>query len=92
MPRAMSRTSKALLLIVLGSSALAGRATVTPQARLEAIGLGRNPAGETCVATRNWSDPAVPDRFARAYTIACSGVAASRPLGTVRAIKATTEA
>ncbi|PTQ65182.1 CHAT domain-containing protein [Sphingomonas sp. PP-CE-3G-477] len=92
MPRSMPRTYKALMMMALGSSALAGCATVTPQARLETVGLGRNPAGEACIATRNWSDPGVPDRFARAYTIACSGVAASRPLGTVRAIKATAEA
>jgi CHAT domain-containing protein/tetratricopeptide (TPR) repeat protein len=92
MPRSKPRTHKALMMMVLGGSALTGCATVTPQARLETVGLGRNPAGEACVATRNWSDPAAPDQFARAYTIACSGVAASRPLGTVRAIKATAEA
>lgn len=92
MPRAIPRSHQTLMMMALGGSALAGCATVTPQARLETVGLGRNPAGEACVATRNWSDPAVPDRFARAYTIACSGVAASRPLGTVRAIKATAEA
>ncbi len=92
MPRVIQSNRNALLIVALCGSALAGCATVTPQARLETVGLGRNTAGEACVATRNWSDPAAPDRFARAYTIACSGVAASRPLGTVRVVKATTDA
>ncbi len=88
MPRSMLRTRTTLMMAALGGTALAGCATVTPPARLETVGLGRNAAGEACVATRNWSDPAAPDRFARAYTIACSGVASSRSLGTVRAVKA----
>ncbi len=92
MPRMMLRPRHALMIAALGSSALVQGAGVTPIARMETIGLGRNAAGETCVATRNWTDPAVPDRFDRAYIIACSGVAASRPLGTVRAVRAAGEA
>jgi CHAT domain-containing protein len=88
MPRAKLHTRAVLMMAALGGTTLAGCATVTPPARLDTVGLGRNAAGETCVATRNWADPGVPDRFARAYTIACSGVAASRALGTVRAVKA----
>ncbi len=88
----MPRPRHALMIAALGSSALVQAAGVTPIARMETIGLGRNAAGESCVATRNWADPAVPDRFDRAYTIACSGVAASRPLGTVRAVRTSREA
>ena len=58
------------------ASLLAGCSTVTP-ARLDSFSLGRNVAGEGCLAQRNWSDPATPDRFARAYALTCSGVAAN---------------
>ncbi|MES2054487.1 MAG: CHAT domain-containing protein [Pseudomonadota bacterium] len=68
---------------------LTGCATVTPAARLDSFSLGRNPAGEACIASREWRDPATPDTFARSYTITCQNVAASRPLGSIRAVART---
>lgn len=81
------------LSLSLGATAslLAGCSTVTP-ARLDSFSLGRNVAGEGCLAQRNWSDPATPDRFARAYALTCSGVAANRQLGSLRVIAPTAEA
>ena len=66
--------------------ALAGCASVPPPARLETFNVGRNAAGETCLAARSWNDPGAPDAFARAYAITCSSAAANRPLGTVRVV------
>ena len=68
---------------------LAGCVSTPPPARLDTFSLGRNAAGEACVAARNWSDPAAPDAFARSYQITCQNVAASRPLGALHAIKRT---
>lgn len=71
---------------------LAGCASVPPPTRLESFALGRNASGETCMAARNWSDPGAPDPFARAYALTCSGAAANRPLGTLRAVSRSAEA
>lgn len=71
---------------------LSGCATVAPVGRLDSFSLGRNAAGEACVASRTWNDAAAPDTFARAYIVTCQNVAASRPLAAMRAIKQTPEA
>lgn len=71
---------------------LASCATVRAPDRPDVVTLGRNPSGEPCVASRNWSDPAVPDPFARAYAITCRGVTASRPVGSIRIVPATAAA
>lgn len=60
--------------------------------RADVISLGRSASGEPCVASRNWRDSAVSDPFARAYTISCRGVAASRAVGVIRVIPDTPEA
>lgn len=82
----IDRSIVALLSASAGGLLLAGCATPQHSARLERFALGRNAAGETCAAARNWSDPAAPDPFARAYALTCSGAAANRPLGTLRAV------
>jgi hypothetical protein len=58
----------------------------------DTVALGRNPAGELCFAERDWHDPAVPDPFARSYAITCRSVSASRPVGSVRIVPATSQA
>jgi CHAT domain-containing protein len=74
------------------AATLAGCGAAPPPARLDSFSLGRNAAGEPCVASRNWQDPATPDPFARAYAITCSNATAARSLGTVRAVEQTAEA
>lgn len=86
------RVSAPLLSISAVAVLLAGCATVPPPTRLDSFGLGRNVSGETCVAARNWGDPASPDPFARAYALTCSGAATNRPLGTLRAVSRAPEA
>ena len=68
---------------------LAGCTSAPRPARLDSFTLGRNSAGEACVASRNWNDPAAPDAFARSYRMTCQNVAASRPLGALHAVKRT---
>ena len=72
---------------VLAATALAGCATTPPPARLDSFSLGSNAAGERCSAARTWNDPGAPDAFSRAYAITCSSATASRPLGSVRAVR-----
>lgn len=81
--------SIAVLALTLASCATTGRG---PALTADTISLGRNTAGEACVATRDWRDPAVPDAFARSYAITCGGVSASRPVGSVRVVPATPSA
>lgn len=88
----IDRVSAPWLSISAVAVLLSGCATVPTPTRLESFGLGRNVTGETCVAARNWSDPATSDPFARAYALTCSGAATNRPLGTLRAISRTPEA
>ena len=71
---------------------LANGAAASGPERPDTISLGRSAAGEPCAATRDWRDPAVPDPFARSYAITCRGVAASRPLGTIRIVSPRPEA
>lgn len=83
------RTGSAL---AVASMLLASCATVRAPDRPDVVSLGRNPSGEPCVASRDWSDPAVPDPFARAYSITCRGVTASRPVGSIRIVPTTAAA
>ena len=48
--------------------------------------LGRNAAGEPCVATRNYRDAALTNPFDYSWSISCRNVAASRSLGLVRSL------
>lgn len=80
-------TAAALLALVVS-----GCATMHVPERPDTVSLGHSAAGEPCVATRNWRDPAVPDAFARSYAITCQGVAASRPLGAIRIVPSAAEA
>lgn len=82
----MIRFYRAVLLAGV-AAALGGCGATPPPTRLDSFSLGRNGAGEPCVAARNWNDPAAPDAFARAYAITCSNAAAARPLGSVRAVE-----
>lgn len=86
-PRLLAGAALASVAMVLTSCA-----TVRAPDRPDVVSLGRNPSGEPCVASRDWSDPAVPDPFARAYTITCRGVTASRPVGSIRIVPATAAA
>ena len=80
------RFAGTVILVSTAAATLAGCATVPPAARVDSFSLGRNAAGEACVASRDWRDPAVPDAFARSYAITCQNVAASRPLGALRVV------
>ncbi|MGY4398466.1 tetratricopeptide (TPR) repeat protein [Sphingomonas sp. UYAg733] len=79
------------LLLVVGLTALAASDAAVARLpdRPDTISLGRNAGGEPCVAARAWRDPAVPDAFARSYSITCRGVSASRPIGNFRIVSAT---
>ncbi len=83
----MIRTRVAALL-ASAATALAGCVATPPPARLDSFSLGSNASGERCTAARTWNDAGAPDAFARAYAITCSSVTASRPLGSVRVVKA----
>lgn len=82
----------ARLSTLLALAALSACSTTTPVARVDSFPIGRNGSGENCLAARNWNDPGVPDAFARAYALTCSGVSANRPLGTLRVVPQSPEA
>lgn len=83
-------TSRLILLAgaAAASAFVAGCAATTssPATRLDRMTLGRNNAGDPCVATRTWSDAAAPDEFSRSFYLTCRNVAASRPLGAIRLV------
>ncbi|MBM6574779.1 CHAT domain-containing protein [Microvirga sp. SRT01] len=66
-----------------GSAPLQARMTVPP----ESFVLGRDANGEPCAATRAWNDARIGSLFDRAWSITCRGVAASRPQGSVLAVR-----
>lgn len=78
------RRSAALL---AGAGYALSACSVAPPARTDTLSLGRNVAGEACVASRSWNDPATPDPFDRAYALTCSNATASRPLGNLRVVE-----
>lgn len=53
---------------------------------VDSFNLGRNSAGDPCVASRAWSDPARPDVMGSSYFITCRGATAGRPLGALRLV------
>ena len=57
------------------------------RAHPDTLSLGRNAAGEPCVATRNWRDSAVGSLFDESWSITCRNVAASRPIGSIRVVR-----
>ncbi|MEG3088577.1 CHAT domain-containing protein [Sphingomonas sp. PB4P5] len=81
--------ARGILLAGIAALALPEAALARLPDRPDTISLGRTAGGEPCVAAREWRDPAVPDPFARAYTITCRGVSASRPIGSIRIVPAT---
>lgn len=86
MTRHLARWAAGAPLLAL---ALAGCATTRVAATLpDRLDLGRNRAGEPCVALRNRGDPAVtdPNGFWQSYFITCRSVAANRPVGSVRVV------
>ncbi|WP_260598945.1 CHAT domain-containing protein [Sphingomonas endolithica] len=83
------RRGTSFLLAGIATLAVPNGAVARLPDRPDTISLGRAAGGEPCVASREWRDPTVPDPFARAYTITCRGVSASRPLGSIRIVPAT---
>jgi hypothetical protein len=84
----MTRKWRAVALV--SASAIGLTACATPQVmanRPDSLSLGRNAAGETCTASRNWRDPALADQFDQSWTMTCRNVAASRPLGSIRVVQ-----
>lgn len=79
----------------LATLAVLGGALSPPvQARMavppESFVLGRDANGEPCAATRAWNDTRLTSLFDRAWAITCRGVAASRPQGSVLAVRGAT--
>lgn len=86
----MSASRTALL--ISGALLCAPVAAFARGERADVVSLGSSAGGEPCVATRNWRDAAVRDPFAQSYLITCRSVVASRPLGVIRIVDATTAA
>lgn len=63
--------------------ALAASAPLPDQAE-----LGRDSAGDPCLASRFWQDPGATDPFAVSYSMTCRGATASRHLGIARRVTA----
>lgn len=82
----------AVLLAGIAALTLPDTALARLPDRPDTISLGRTAGGEPCVASRAWRDPGVPDPFARAYSITCRGVSASRAIGSIRIVPATAAA
>ena len=82
-----SRILRSLLL--LAAATLAMPATARPDGAdlPDQAELGRDSAGNPCLATRFWDDPAVHDPFAASYSMTCRGATASRHLGLARRVR-----
>ena len=73
-------TSLSVMALVIGSAPAQARSAPPP----DQAELGRNSAGDPCLATRYWQDPGATDPFAVSYSMTCRGATASRHLGVAR--------
>ena len=81
---------KLAALAACSSSALLVSACATAPVELgerETIDVGRNAAGEPCVANRSWNDDALKGMFNASFAITCRNVSASRAQGFIRVVQ-----
>lgn len=86
-PAAKRPLSTAAFGVSLSALMLAGCATVPPPPSGSSFDLGRNAAGDPCIATTSWNDPVQQGqdvKFPRAYSINCRGQQTSTAVGRVR--------
>lgn len=81
------RFSTSLSLIALAAVSLPSTSFAAPVVLPDQAELGRNGAGDPCVATRYWDDPANRDPFAVSYAMTCRGATASRHLAVARKLR-----